>query len=379
MLAASILAAGCSDGGLIEITHPPEGGAGSGAGAATGGGGAAGSTGTGGGGKDAGVSPVLVGITPTPASPNGAPTPATELEAHLTSIAAGSRAAVITLSWDADLAAEIAALSKEATFYAAHGGRVLVSLPVVDRSVDHRPASAAGSAWSAPATIDAVKATIDALFAATGDEVRYLTLGRDADVYLAAHPDDRPGFAAFAKEAAAYAKAHPDAPKELGVGVAFTTAAPKQEPTFQDLVASQDVIGFSYFPGLGTFEPGASSDVAATVTQIADVAGDMPIVLQAAGLATDPAAGGGEDAQQKFFATLFGAVAARRRSFALVNVVELFDAPDDACLAWAEEQGDAPEGPLAAYACSLGLFEDDGTPRPAWSSVLAGSAALSTP
>ena len=202
---------------------------------------------------------------------------------------------------------------------------------------------------------------------------------RDVDVYLAAHPDDRPGFAAFAKEAAAYAKEHPDAPKELGTGVTFTPFAPKEEPAFLDLVASQDVIGFSYFPGLGTSDPGASSDVAATVTQLADVAGDRPIVLQAAGLATDPAAGGSEDAQQKFFATLFGAVAARRQSFALVNVVELFDAPGAACLAWAEEQGGAPDGPLAAYACSLGLFGDDGTPRPAWGSVLAGSAALSTP
>lgn len=370
---------GCDAGGAIEIHIPPGGGGSSGAWTGSGGGTGAASPSGGGGGQDAGVSPVLVGITPTPAAPDGEPTPAAELQAELTALAAGARAAVLAVPWDGDPAAQSAAVSKKAAFYAEQERRVLLTLVVVDRAVDHRPAPVAGEPWNAPATLDAMKAAIDLLFSSTGDEVRYLTLGRDADVYLAEHPDERPGFVAFTKEAAAYAKGHPDAPKELSVGVALTTAAPKDEIAFQDLVDPQDVIAYSYFPGLGTFEPGAASGVAATVTQIADLAGQKPILLQEAGFASDAAAGGSEDAQQKFFATLFGAVTTRRQTFALVNVSELHDAPDAACAAWAEQQGEPPDGPLAAYACSLGLFRDDGTPRPAWSAVLAGSAALSTP
>lgn len=374
-----MLVAGCSGGGIIEINLPPDGGGGFGAGMSTGTGGQAGTTESGGTGGAAGVAPVLVAITPTPASSSGSPSPAAALQAELTSFAAGARAAVVPVRWDGDPDAEISALSKRAEFYAEQGKRVLVRLVVVDRLADHRPASVAGKAWNAPETIAAVKEAIDMLLASSGDEVRYLTFGRDVDVYLDQHPDERPGFVAFAKEAAAYAKGHADAPKELGVGVALSTDAPKDETAFKDLVDFQDVIAFSYFPGLGTFDPGASAGVAATVTLIADVAGKKPIVLEAAGFASAAAAGGSEDAQQKFFATLFGAVTARRESFALVNVVELFDASETSCAVWAEEQGEGSDGPLAAYACSLGLFHDDGTPRPAWSAVLAGSAALSTP
>jgi hypothetical protein len=372
---AGLIAGGCDVGGAIEIPTPPDGGAGGGGGAGPGAGGGAGAPDSGGGGADAGVAPVLVGITPTPAMP----TAAGELQAELTAFAAGARAAVITVRWDAEPAATGEALAKKAAFYAQQDKAVLLRLLIVDRVVDRRPAPIAGSAWQAEATIDAMKEQIDLLFASTGDEVRYLTFGRDVDVYLDAHPDERPGIVAFTKEAAAYAKGHADAPEGIAIGVSLTADAPKMEIAFQDIVEPQDVIAFSYLPGLGTYEPEASSGVAATVTQLADIAGTKPIVLEAAGLASDPAAGGSEDAQQKFFATLFGAVTARRESFALVNVVELHDAPDAACDAWAMEQGAGAGEPLAAYVCSLGLFGDGGVPRPAWSAVLAGSAALSTP
>ena len=60
-------------------------------------------------------------------------------------------------------------------------------------------------------------------------------------------------------------------------------------------------------------------------------------------------------------------------------MTELHDAPASACAAWVASQGEAPDGPLAAYACSLGVLTTDGTPKPAWSAVIAGAAALSTP
>ncbi|MEZ4299703.1 MAG: hypothetical protein R3B70_32435 [Polyangiaceae bacterium] len=377
--AALLVTAGCSIGGFPEIPNAPEGGGGNTSTPSTGvGGGGAGGGSSSGAGGDA-LAPVLVGISPTPASSAGMPAPVAEIEAELTTLAAGARAAVLVLPWDELAASDGADLAKIAAFYAGHGKRISISVAVVDRMVDRRPAALDGFAWSAPETITAMKATLDSLFEITGDEVRFVTFGRDADIYLQAHPDERAGFVAFAKAACAYIKVHPDAPADVEVGVGFTTEAPKNETAFKDLIDFQDVVAFSYFPGMSAPGQAAAADVASTVTKLADAAGKKRIVLTGAGLASDPVAGGSEDAQQKFFATLFGAVAARRESFALVNVVELNDAPDDACAAWAESQGDAPGGPLTAYACSMGLFRDDGTPRPAWSTVLSGSAALSTP
>lgn len=373
--AGSIALAGCSVGGNLEIPTAPTGGGGAGSGAAAGSGGAAGSESAGGGGASSGVSPVLVGITPTPSTSS----PGAELEARLTVLAAGTRAVVLALPWDGVAGPEGDSLEADAAFFAEQKRRVLLRLDVVDRLVDRRPGALAGVAWDAPEMIAAAEETIDWMLESTGAEVRFLTFGRDVDVYLDAHPGERAAFVAFMKVVIAHAKVHLDAPADLALGVSFSTAAPAVEPAFADLAVASDVIGFSYLPGLGTFEAGAWSGVASTITTIADAAGKKPIVLEAAGFATDAAAAGAEDSQQKFFAALFGAVSARRSSFALVNVVELFDAEPAACSAWAEAQGAPPDGPLAAYACSLGLFSSGGSPRPAWSAVLAGAAALSTP
>lgn len=374
----TILTAGCGLGGPIEVTNPPAGSGGSGgsAGGPSGGGGASNG---GAAGNDGDDSPVLVGITPTPSSSDGSVSSADKLQAKLTTLAAGARAGVITVPLDAD-AAEIEALvAKDTAFYAEHGQTVLISLMAVDRVHDRRPASLTGKSWSGPETMSVIEAAIDQLFAATGDEVRYLTFGRDIDVYLAKHPEHRSAFVTISKQVSGYVKGHPGAPKQISTGIALTTDAPKMESAFQDLIETHDLVAFSYFPGLLVPDPEPASGVAATVDQITGTVGQRRIALIGTGFASDVAANGGEAAQQAFLSTLFGAVIARRASFELVNVVELFDASAEDCAAWASSQGEPPDGALAAYACSLGLLNADGTPRPAWSAALFGTAALATP
>lgn len=370
-----LLLGGCDAAGPLEITFKPDETAGAGGGVGGGQTGGSSSSSSGVGGADSGLSPVLLGIAPTP---SGEATAASALAADLATFGAGARAEVIVLPWDAAPTAPDEALSKKTAFYAAHGRSVLLNLAVVDRKVDHRPAALAGASWSSSKTLAAIEASIDALFASSGDEVRFLTLGRDVDVYLAAHPSERSAFVAFAKQACAYARDHSGAPKNLGVGVAFTPSAPKMETAFTDLLDVADITVLSYFPGIDEFEPDAASGAAVVMAQLGELGAAKPIVLQAAGVPTAAAAGGSDAAQQTFFTTLLGAVSAQRKSFALVNVVELNDAASS-CAAWAEAQGDPPDGPLTAYACSLGLLGGGGAPKPAWAAVLSGAAALSTP
>lgn len=374
------LVLGCSAEGVIQNHVPDDAGLGGKGGWDGGGGDASAQGGSDAGGEDAGVSPVLVAITPTPASqPGAAPSPADALQAEAATFAAGARAAVVALPWDAVAKDQNPELVKKMAFYAQHGKRVALDLAVVDRLADHRPASIGGAAWESAEAIAAMQTAIDALFAASGDEVAFLTIGRDVDVYLAAHPRERSGFITFAKQACTYAKQHADAPKGLQVGVAFTTAALKGESTFAVLMDVEDVVALSFFPGMGQMDPNADLGVATAIGQMADVGASKPVLLLSAGVGTDPLGGGNEDAQKKLFATLFTGIAAHRKSFALVNVVELHDAPHDQCTAWAKAQGEAPDGAFAAYACSLGLWKIDGTPKPAWQAVLAGSAALAAP
>lgn len=368
----------CDVGGYIEIPTDPQGATGTfdtNSGGA-GGNGSAGFAGAAAGGASS-ESPVLVGIDPTPSSASTDPETVAALEAKLTTFAAGARAAVVSVPWnDTDALVNVAGV---ADFYAKNQKALLLNLRVIDGHVDHRPAELSTFAWNAPETVAAAQAAVDTLLANAGSSARFFTFGRRVDVYLSNHPDERPGFVAFAKALCAYTKAHPGAPQDLAVGVGFSTFAPKNETAWSDLIDFEDVIDFSYFPGIDTFAPSAAADVAATLFQLAETAGKKTIVLSQVGFSTDPLSGGSTDAQQKFFTTLFGAVIAQRSRFALVNVVELYDAPASTCAQWAADQGDTADGPLSAYVCSLGLFEQDGSPRPAWNAVLSGSAALTTP
>jgi hypothetical protein len=376
--AVCLLLAGCDGIGPAEIQVPRDdagqsnGGSG---GSQSSGGGGAGTGGT----TDPSVSPVLVAITPTPASNGSEPSAADAIEADVTTFGAGARAAIVVLPWDEVPVGEDPALKKRLDFYAAHHRRVLVNLAVVDRLADHRPASLADAAWNAPVALEAVHQALDTVFEAGGDAVRFVTFGRDVDLYLAAHPLERAAFVTFAKEACAYARGHAGAAADLAVGVAFSPAAPKSEPSFAQLLEAEDIVAFSYFPGLGTYEADATSGVVATISGLADASLGRPIVLQAAGAPSDAMAGGSEATQQMFFTTLFGAIGARRSSFALASVTELHDAPSPTCAAWVASQGEPPDGPFAAYACSLGVLHTDGAPKPAWSAVIAGAAALSSP
>lgn len=370
--------AGCDGLGPAQIYVPPgtttsSTGGGSGSTSTAGSGGA--STGTA---STGGLSPVLVAITATPASDGDTPTEAAEIEADLATFGAGARAAIVTLPWSDVPEGSDEALAKRIAFYASHDKRVLVNLAVVDRLADRRPPEVQGEPWNATSTLDAAHAALDTIFAAGGASIGFVTFGRDVDRWLAAHPGERAAFVAFAKEVCAYAKEHAPSP-DLVVGVALSPDAPKSDPSFADLLDAGDVVAFSYLPGLGTYETDAASGVAAAITALADAAGSKPIVLQAAGAPTDGLAGGSEVAQQTYFSTLFGAIGARRGSFVLVDVMELHDAPHAECAAWAVSQGEPADGPMAAYACSLGVWKTDGTPKPAWSAVIAGAAALSTP
>jgi len=62
-----------------------------------------------------------------------------------------------------------------------------------------------------------------------------------------------------------------------------------------------------------------------------------------------------------------------------VNIVALYDLAPGRCAERATFAGQAVDGSWAAYACSLGLFNADSQPKPAWEVFIKGAAAFATP
>ena len=381
--AALSLSGGCDRSLLPELVFPPDGGVGGGPSFYDGGSdaGDAGSPTLPDAG-DAGPEAVLVGILPTPkTNGDGKPTVGEKLEAKLTTLAAGVRVAVISVPWSALAAGGEPDLAAEVAFYTQHKRTIIVNLAVVDRRADARPEELTMLAWDAPEVFAAADATLDSLLQKIGPDLSGLTFGRDIDVFIEAHPDQRAAIEAFTSHVSAFAKTHASAPPELKVAaaVSFEGLVTSPSPSLEVLLSSSDIAAISYIPGLAEGGVVPASEVATQLDKMIAAAAGRPILLQALGYPSDPMTGSSLEKQSLFFDTFWGALAPRRAFFPWVNVAELHDLGPAACEAYAVSQGETKDSKPAAFFCSLGLFTSAGEEKPSWSSVLEGSAAFASP
>jgi hypothetical protein len=331
---------------------------------------------------DAGPSPIIVGITPNPkTNGDGEPTAGDKIEARLTTIAAGARMVIVSLPWRDLAAGGDAAVAPEIAFYEQHNKEVLFNLAFVDRKEDARPDDLAMLAWDSPELQTAAEAAIQGVLEKFGKSLSVVTLGRDVDVFIDAHPSEREAIEAFVNHMTFYTRGHPAAPSDLRVAaaVSFEGAAVSPSPSYEALLAASDVAALSYLPGLGKDAVAPASVVAGDLDSMIAASGGKPILLQAVGYPSDPIVQSSPEKQHLFYQTFWSALAPRRSAFTWVNVFELHDLGPAACEAYAAAQGEMLGGPSAAFFCSLGLFSTEGEEKPAWSEVLYGAAAFASP
>ncbi|MDC3955061.1 hypothetical protein [Polyangium jinanense] len=324
--------------------------------------------------------PVWIGLTPTPMG-DGPPKPGDVITARLGALALGARATMVRRT-PMELATEqgVQALAEEAAFFNSRGVVLGFSLVIVDRAALHLPPELADMPWTAPEVLSFAHASIDAALSALGPSARFFVLGRDVDVRLAAHPDERAAFELFASDVLDYVRAHPLAAPDIRAGVGFSfegVSAP--DPSFLPLLDASDVAVASYLPGLGAAEAGRASDISAHADTILAHAADKAVVLESVGSPSSSVVGGSEDKQALFLETFFGALAPRRDRFVFVNIEALHDLGPVRCGERVAVLGEPADGPYAAYACSLGLFTEQGQEKASWKAFLNGAAAFASP
>ncbi|MDI1446562.1 hypothetical protein [Polyangium sp. 6x1] len=329
---------------------------------------------------DAIASPVWIGLTPNPMG-DGAPKPGDVIAARLGALALGARATMLRRT-PMELATDegMNALAEEATFFSDRGVVLGFSLVIVDRSVAFLPPELAEMPWNAPEVLSFAHASVDAAFAALGGAAQFVVLGRDVDIRLAARPDERAAFELFASDVLDYVRAHPLAAPDIRAGVGFSfegVSAP--DPSFLPLLDASDVAVASYLPGLGGAEAGPPSDISAHADTILARAADKALVLESVGYPSSSVVGGSEEKQALFLETFFNALAPRRDRFVFVNVEGLHDLGSVRCGERAAVLGEPVDGPYAAYACSLGLFTEQGQEKASWKAFLNGAAAFASP
>lgn len=393
------IAGACDGNETPEVARPPDGSAGS-----SGSGGASGSGGSGGADAsptdapddvvlpEASSIPVRVGVLPSPAASGDAgPGIADETLAHLDVVAAGARAVTIERRWDALFegaaqpdAAAWQYLAGIAEVYRDAGRSLLLSLSIVDRALDARPAGVTG-AWDAVATKTAAHALVDRSFLTFGEELAYLSFGTEVDRFLSqASPGERAAFVGLVEDSIAYARQHPSAPQGLKLGVTLTAdALVAGGSEVASLLSASDVAIVTYHAVDGGFQArpasSAAGDLDALWSAVGGEAGSPQIVLQEVAYPSAEELGGSLDKQRTFFDGLFLALLSRRERFPFVVVRGLNEQRFEECEADAQAV-DAPASPAAIAAfCSFGLRDAAGAAKPAWASVVDGLATFSSP
>ncbi len=329
---------------------------------------------------DAGSSPVLVGVTPNPRG-DGLPAIGDVIDARLALIASGSRAVVVR-RLPSELTADAAwsQLQSETSAYGKNGIVVNFVFAVVDGNTRGLEAAFSGLAWNDTTILKAMYARIDQIMERLDGTAPYFLFGRDVDIFLAAHPDERPAFEAFLLELIGYVRTHSLAPPNMRVGVGFSFAgATSPDPSWSKLLAASDIAACSYLPGLGTDSAGLASNIATDADALVASAQGKPIVIEALGYPSSDVVGGSDAKQALFLETVFTVLGTRRAGFAFVNIEELHDLAPGRCADLAIFQGQTVDGPWATYSCALGLFTADGQPKPSWQVFVNGAAAFASP
>lgn len=329
---------------------------------------------------DGGAPRVVVSVTPNPAG-DGPPNVSDVAEARLTALAAGSRGVVLRRSPE-DLTSEMSftKLESETNAYAKNAIVVSFLFTVVDGSARKLESTFDGYAWDDSFVLKAMASRIDQILQRLGGKESYFLLGRDVDVYLAAHPDERPALEKFFGELIGYVRTHPMAPPNLRIGVGFSYAGVTvPDPSWPKLLEASDVATCSYLPGLGMDMAGSPGDIATDADVLVAKAQGKPIFLEALGFPTSDVVGGSDAKQALFLENFFTVLGPRRSSFEFVNIEGLHDLGPLRCADRAAFAGQATDGPWAKYACSLGLFTADKQPKAAWQAFLNGAAAFASP
>lgn len=212
-----------------------------------------------------------------------------------------------------------------------------------------------------------------------GDQIDYLSLGNEINIYLDSHPDDlEPYLAAFETIRRAVRIARPDLP--VGTVFAFHDVIYRSNWSFIDAFRGGDFLAYTYYPHEAGFSYDVATDAFDTILEMmVQTSGELPFIVVENGFSSSPVLGSDEGRQARYVRDSFSALASHRSDFAWHVWFSFHDLPQPVCTELALSF--IPEGPggnmdanawnaFVEYLCTLGFKHNDGSPKQAWNVLL---------
>lgn len=244
-----------------------------------------------------------------------------------------------------------------------YGYTTLLGIQVLNTTDKETPADLLDVPFDDPQMLERFTALFDAMLPHLTENVRYLSIGNEVDIYLAANPNEWETYRTFYHNAAAYV--HEAAPT-LQVGVTVTFAGTTQHPDeTARLNEASDVVIITYYPFRDAFNFDNPAAPLEDFPRMVEIAGGRPVILQEVGYASAELLGSSEAAQAEFVAHVFSAWAAAGAAIPFLDFFLLHDLADETCSEFEDYYGLRHER-FHAYLCTLGFRQADGTPKQAW-------------
>lgn len=339
----------------------------------------------GGGGGDAAFGPAPPGVLAIAANPQPVPPPqpqdyvdAVDLARH-----AGMRGAVVTWRWSdlepAPGTYDLTDVTDNMDFWGtARPSTIFVGVQVLNTVKREVPADLAAAPFDSVQMRDRFRALLDRLLPLLDDKVLYLSIGNEVDVYLRTYPGEVAAYRQFYADAVAYV--HQKAPNlRVGVTATFDGAAGAGAAIMADLNQASDVIMLTYYPLAANFAVRDPASPAVDFPLMLGLDPDKDVVLQEVGYPASPLLGSSDAAQAEFVDQVFTAWEGAGGRIPLLSFFLLHDLTQDVCDTLGDYYGLPNSTAFKAYLCTLGLRRTDGTPRPAWDTLVTRAAAAGLP
>lgn len=250
----------------------------------------------------------------------------------------------------------------------------LVSIQTLNTTAKETPPDLQKVPFDAPEMIRRFQQFFDALLPRLNEQVRYISIGNEVDVYLNAHPDEWKPYQQFYEAAVAYI--HKTVPWiKVGVTATFSGTLTSYEQV-SALNTMSDVFIMTYYPLKADFGVRAPDSPLADFPQMVKWAGDKPLILQEVGYPAAESLGSSEAAQSEFVENVFKAWESEAAHIPFLSYFALGDFSDELCQTLLTYYG-LPDQPFFYdYLCTLGLLKADGTPRQAWQTFVDSGQKL---
>lgn len=213
-----------------------------------------------------------------------------------------------------------------------------------------------------PRMLERFKALFDALLPYLDEDVRYLSIGNEVDIYLAAQGEWN-AYSTFYAAAVEYV--HQTAPW-MQVGVTATYGGVQHHTEeLRHLNQPSDVYIITYYPLGVAFTADNPAAPLVDFPRMVELAGGLPVILQEVGYPSAELLGGSEAEQAEFVQHVFEAWAASGDAIPFLNYFLMGDLSEQICTDLEGYYGLSHPN-FHAYLCSIGLRYADGTPKQAW-------------